>query len=237
VRHQRTLRVLVTVAVLIGLSWSAPASAEQFTATWSHVPTTPPVPPPPSPFYDCPTWGGGGLICERIWDQGLEISSSASLPMYGDFGPFFDAFGFRLPLESEIGFDSGLFQIVPECLPGIEPCFETFSPLRLLASPFMSGPFQGGMFVRSSKGGLITTAGGVVNFTGPEWTDITGMEIGLFLPDSCSEPENEFDCFGLWERGLSIGQLTFTAEPIPEPGSVLLLGLGLLAAGRRQRRR
>jgi hypothetical protein len=55
--------------------------------------------------------------------------------------------------------------------------------------------------------------------------------------DSCSEPANELDCFGLWERGLSIARLTFDAEPIPEPGSVLLLGLALLAASRRQRRR
>ena len=62
------------------------------------------------------------------------------------------------------------------------------------------------------------------------------MEIGLFLPDACSDPESGVDC-DRGEQALSIYSLTFDADPIPEPASVVLLGTGLLALARRYRRR
>ena len=232
----RRMRWLAMVA-LLGLLWVSPAAATSFTATWNVVPNTPPppAPPPPSPFYDCPTWGGGGLICNWLWDQGLEVSdTSPFLPMYGDSGPFFDAFGDdQLPLESEVTAFSSLLQIVPKCLAGIDPCFDTFTPLSMVAEGYFSWT-QGGVFFVSSNGGLLTTSNGLANFSGPEWTNITWMGIGLFLPDACGDPES--DCVSE-EQALYIHRLTFDATAVPEPASTLLVGTGLLALLRRYRRR
>jgi hypothetical protein len=104
----------------------------------------------------------------------------------------------------------------------------------MAASASSSGDL-GGVFFVSSKGGLVTTSDGLGSFAGPEWTDITSMEIGLFLPDACSDPESGLSC-GTGEQNLSISSLTFDADPIPEPASVVLLGTGLLALVRRYRR-
>jgi len=192
VHVQRTSRALLVVMLLVGPAWAAPAAAETFTANWTFY--TGGKVPAPSPFYDCDFMGSGGLICQWIWSQGLRLSDNPpNFPMYGDGAPYFDAYGFDLPLESEAS--GALLQIVPKCLGGI--CFGTFTPLSIVTegrvdfydyySPDgVSEP--GGVFFASSKGGLITTLDGLANFAGPEWTDITWMGIGLFWPDGCGDP-------------------------------------------------
>jgi hypothetical protein len=234
VHFERTSRVLLLVALLVGPSWVAPVAAETFTATWDYRLSGGKV-PEPSPFYNCGFVGSGGLICHWLWDQGLEVSDITFGPLYGNGGPYFDAFGFQLPLESDLRNEPGLLQIVPKCLDGFQPCFDTFTPLRMEAfGNFSEAP--GGVFFSSSKGGLLTTFDSVANFAGPEWTDIAWIEIGLFLPDACSDPESGVECdFG--EQNVFIGSLTFDAAPIPEPASVVLLGAGLFALARRHRRR
>src|SRR5262245_51870174 len=122
----RRTRWTTTIVVLVALLWVSPAAADPFVATWDVAPSTFPDAPPPSPFYDCPGWGGGGLICAWLWDQGLEISSKTFLPMYGDGGPFYDAFGTDPPLESDIAVGGGDLGIVAKCLPGLGPCINTF---------------------------------------------------------------------------------------------------------------
>jgi hypothetical protein len=241
VRFLQTSRILSVVVLLFGPSWVATAAADTFTATWDYNLTS--QDPDPSPFYDC---GGGsaGLLCSWIWDKGLEISANPpNYPMYGDYYPFFDAYGFQLPLESALSIGDGLLQIVPKCLAGFNPCFDTFTPLSMVAdgdvsfrdySPDGAGP--GGMFLMSSKGGLLTTSDRLINFAGPQWTDITWMGIGLFWPDGCVDPEFGVVCQG-GEQNVSISRLTFDADPIPEPASVMLLGTGLVALARRYRRR
>ena len=156
---QRTSRVLLVVTLLVGLSWVAPAAAETFTATWDYGLRS--EIPDPSPFYDCDFVGSGGLICDWLWDQGLEVSSP-SYPMYANPTPYFDAYGFRLPLESEIGGGDGLLRIVPKCLAGIQPCFDTFTPLSMVADGFFTRA-PGGVFFTSSRGGLLTTPDGLGN--------------------------------------------------------------------------
>ena len=234
-QFQRTSRVLLVVTLLVGPSWVAPAAADTFTATWDYD-LRGGVVPDPSPFYDCDFVGSGGLICNWLWDQGLEVRDNPpNSPMYGDGGPFFDAFGFHLPLESDVSAGDGLLRIVPKCLAGIQPCFDTFTPLSMVASThFTRSP--GGVFFTSSKGGVLTTSDGLGNFAGPEWTNIAWMDIGLFVPDACDDPESGVDC-DRGEQGLHVHSLTFDADPIPEPASVVLLGTGLLALARRYRRR
>ena len=232
---QRTSRVLLVVTLLIGTSWVAPAAAETFTATWDYDLRGGQV-PDPSPFYSCGFVGSGGLICNWLWEQGLEINDAdTNFPMYGDGGPYFDAYGLDLPFES--GADSGdaLLRIVPKCLDGIQPCFDTFTPLSMVTDADFSRA-SGGVFFASSRGGLLTSASGLGNFAGPEWTNIEWMEIGLFLSDACDDPESGVDC-DRGEQRLSIRSLTFDADPIPEPASVVLLGTGFLALIRRYRRR
>jgi hypothetical protein len=230
--QNRTAPWVLIFTVLVGLAPVSPAAAAPFTATWDFDFDFPTV-PDESPLYDCPSWGAGGLICRFLWDQGLTVSG-VSLRMYGDGGPFVDAFGAALPVESDISAGSGLFRIVPQCLVGLQPCFDTFTPLSMSTDPFTSGS-PGGVFFLSSRGGLVTSFGGSADFSGPEWTDITSMVVGLFFPDECNDPESGLEC-GQGEQGLDITRLTFDATPVPEPASVLLVGTGMLALLRRSRR-
>jgi hypothetical protein len=232
----RKTRALLATAFLSAVLWTAPATAAPFTVTWDFGFSNPFEVPATTPFYDCSAgWGAGGLKCHWLWEQGLEISSATGVPMYGDGGPFYDAAGHDLPFESEIplGAGAGLLKIVPECRAGLEPCFDTFTPLNISASVFFSNA-RGGVFFTSSRGGLVTAPNGVATFTGPEWTDIEWIYVGLYLADECGDILS--DCRG-FERGLDINRLTFDAVPIPEPASVLLLGPALLALVRRYRRR
>jgi len=169
-------------------------------------------------------FGGGGLICGYLWQSGLEISSDTDLPLYGDGGPSYDAYGTDLPLESDLP-DSGLLSIDVACRVGHAPCFKTFTPLRM--SVYAAADYPGtGAFV-SGAGGLVKTLNGTVDFTGGGWTDIRSLEVGMYLIDECGDPENERRCFGREQR-LYISSLTFEAQPVPEPGTVLLLGVALL---------
>jgi hypothetical protein len=220
----------LVATLLVGPSWAASAAAETFTATWDYDLRA--EIPRPRPFYDCSFVGSGGLICDWIWDKGLEVSGE---PMYADPTPYFDAHGFRLPLESDVDAADGLLQIVPKCLSSFHPSFDTFTPLSVVADGFFTRS-PGGVFFTSSRGGLVTTLDGLGAFAGPEWTDISWMNVGLFIPDGCDDPESGLRC-DAGEQALSIYSLTFDAQPIPEPASVVLLGTGLLALARRYRRR
>jgi len=235
-RYRTTfLALLLSFAVL----WTAPATAAPFTATWDYGPFDPYADEqPPSPFYDCSDWGAGGLFCSWLWDQGLEVSSAVfnGPTMYGDVGPFYDAYSFDLPIKSSISSGDALLQIVPKCLPGLEPCFDTFTPRRMVADGDMEGP-PGGVFFASSRGGLVRAEHGVANFGGPQWTDISWMYVGLYRPNECANPDRVQNCYNYGEQNLTLESLTFDTEHrIPEPGSVLLLGAGLLALARRHRR-
>jgi hypothetical protein len=235
--HRRT-RWMSLIALLVGLLWASPATATPFIATWNNVPNTV-DPPPPSPFYDCPVWGGGGLICDWIWDQGLEVKAGPGgfgLPMYGDGGPFFDALGLDVPFESELT-GGGYLAIDTNCRVGLVPCIHTFTPRNIVADVYSEvGP--AGVSFSSSRGGLIKAPVGTVSvdFAGAEWTDITGMSIGIYLSDACGDPDSDLDCRRLGELALFLDRLTFDATPVPEPASLLLVGTGLLATLRRYRR-
>lgn len=235
----RTMRCVQALAVLLFAGWTPPASADTFTATWNFHLQGGDIPDPnPTPFYDCP-FMGESLICDWLWDQGLELSSATPLPLYGDSGAFYDAFGSGLPLASEIshgtefGFGDGLLQVVPACRPGLQPCFAAFTPTSMSTNGFFSSG-EGGVFFTSSRGGLVVAPDGQATFSGPEWTDIAWMYVGLYRPDECAD--SDADCLR-GEQMLDIHSLTFEAEAIPEPASVLLVGSGLLAIVRRYRRR
>ena len=230
----RRTSCLAAVVILVGVTWTSPANAALFEATWNHHLNAGEVPDPnPTAFWDCNFVGAGGLICAWLWDSGLEISSNTELPMYSDV--FYDAYGSQLPIESFLP-DTGLLRIVPECRDGLDPCFSTFTPLSMVADAFTThSDAAAGVFVTSSRGGLVTTFDGLATFAGAEWTDIAWMEVGLFYPDACDDPESGLDCGG-GEQGLTVERVRFEAD-VPEPASTLLLGTGLVALMRRRRAR
>jgi hypothetical protein len=238
-QHSRT--TLPAVATLFfAVLWTTSATAAPFTAKWNSVPFDPDADdPPPSAFYDCHGFGEAGPFCNWIWDQGLEVSAPFfGPPMYAAPNPFYDAFAFDLPLLSDLSSGDGpLLQIVPRCRPSLHPCLDAFTPLSVVASgTFTSEENPGGVFFTSSRGGVVTSADGLATFAGPEWTDIAWMNIGLYRPDACGDPETDRGCTS-GEQFLDLYSLTFDADPIPEPASVVLLGAGLLALARRYRRR
>jgi hypothetical protein len=239
-------RWMSPIALLVGLLWASPAIAIPFTATW-HVPAVPGSgdPPPPSPFYDCPTWSAGELVCHWIWDQGLEVKAGteATFPrIFGDGNPYYDATGEHPPFESELTGDDwgyrGYLEIDANCRAGLFPCIHTFTPRNIQVGLSVDAARPPGVFFMSSRGGLIKAPGGdvSVDFAGAEWTDITAMSIGIYFPDACGDPFNDLHC-NREEFFLDLYRLTFDATPIPEPASLLLVGTGLLATLRRYRRR
>lgn len=240
-RTNLTTRLPAAAAFVLGLLFALPAGAAPLTATWRVVPhTQPPVLPDPSPRYDCDLWAAGGLICEFLWDEGLELRSETGLPLYGDGEPFYDAFGFDPPFKSDISPFDQLLSISSSCRAGLEPCFDTFTPRGLTVSLFAEA-IPAGLFVISSKGGLVTVPGPgagqslAVSFSGDKWTDVTAIGIGLFLPNSCGGPEDRGRCNESGELNLTVDELRFDVGPVPEPATALLFGAGLIAALRRSR--
>ena len=227
----RSARWLWAVALVICLFSPSPAAATLFKSDWyfrfEGIPE-----PATTPFWDCPDIAGGGLICSYLWEQGLEVSSNTDLPMYGDAGPFYDSYGVDLPLKRDLP-DSGLLQIVAACRDGESPCFRTFTPLSLHISSYADEPSVG-MFVTSSRGGFRTTSNGAVNLSGAKWTDISSMEIGLYLPNRCGSSE---DACEHGEQALYLDSLVYAdrLDPVPEPTSLALLAAALFVRRLRAR--
>lgn len=222
----RSARWLSAVAVVIAVSLPSTADGTVFRVDWDYgLSGFEPPDPNPTAFWDCPGVTGAGLICASLWEQGLEVSSTNDLPMYGDVGPFYDAFGVDLPLESDLP-DSDLLSITAVCRAGESPCFSTFTPIRLSLSGFGDEP-DIRMFVTSSRGGLRTTSTGVVDLKGEKWTDITSMSVGLYLPNRCGRSDDECE---RGEQALYINSLVFAdrLDQVPEPAVLTMLGAALL---------
>lgn len=220
----RSARWLSAIALVMAVSSPSTAEAALFEVDWDFDLGFDTPDPNPTAFWDCPGAAAGGLICRYLWEQGLEVRSNNDLPMYDAGGPFYDAFGVDL--------SDALLRIEASCRDGEAPCFKTFTPLRLNTSFFSDDPGVG-LFVQTDNGSTSTSSEGWLDFT--DWGAITFMEIGLSLPDSCSDPD-EPEC-GHGEQALYINRLVFEAqpEPVPEPTPLALLGAALLVRRLRAR--
>ena len=228
----------VAVLVLSG-AWLGTAHAAPIVVDWDVVPhDNTEIHFGDSQHYDCEGSTYTARLCHSLWDEGLTLEA-VTFSFYDD--KWFDGFGFGEP-ESSIDQGDGVQRITPECKAGLDPCFDSFSPLTLRIDGAANlGPLPN-LFVISSRGGLEKAASvnGVVtfNFAGSAWQDLDWIEVGFYLPEICEGNDPPRDICGTdTEKALVIQDLTFDANAVPEPALIWLLSAGAAVLGVRRRYR
>ena len=230
-RLPRPVSISLAMATWVWL-WPAVARADIITVDWDVVPhQQQELAFDSSPFYQCSGAVYTSRLCQSLWQGGLELGTTL-FSFYDD--KWFDGFGL----------DGALALISPRCEAGLAPCFDTFTPISMQLSGFTDLDDPPNLFVASSRGGLVqipaSTGLNVINFGGPEWEDITSLEIGFYLPPICETgTPDEIDAAGVncslfQEKALVPESLTFQA--VPEPMLSLLCATGIGLAVRRGRR-
>lgn len=233
-RIPRSRLAMPIAGVIVACLWIPNATAAPITVDWDVVPHADgQIAFDDSPYYQCYGDDYANRLCGWLWEQGLELSG-IGYSFYDD--KFVDGFGVG---EGEGNISEGLRggqRISPLCKSGLDPCFDSFTPvtLRLLGS-WDQGPAPN-IFVISSNGGLIKLPSlsglATLNLSGSEWEDLGWLEIGFYIADNCDE---EFDeCDIATEKAFSVEDLTFEGHAVPEPSLIVLIGAGICAVGRRK---
>ena len=230
--------IAAILALVVGL-WAVPARAELITVDWDVVPhEAGQTDDDNSPFYQCFGIQWTNRTCQFLWEQGLELGRGQFYPLYDD--KFLDSTGLEddEPFSGPFFPSSGLLKITPVCKSGLEPCFDSFTPVALRV--FRSGPHAANLFVVSSRGGLVKVPSldnpndDAIALSGSEWENIAWLSIGIYRPDVCDE-DPELDCPST-ETAITVDYLTFSGHPaaVPEPALAALIGTAITAAlGRR----
>jgi hypothetical protein len=130
-----------------------------------------------------------------------------------------------------------VLRISPWCKSGLAPRFDTFTPVTLGIYGYSFEEGWPNLFVLSSRDGVVKLPGvdGPVNFSGPEWEDLSWLVIGFYKPEECFGQPAEFECRDR-DQGVSVASLSFYGHAVPEPSLIVLIGAGIGAAGRRKYR-
>jgi hypothetical protein len=189
-----------------------------------------------TPFYYCTGDRWADRRCRYLWEQGMELYA-VDFSFYDD--KWFDGYGF-----GDTSLSNTVMGMRPRCEPALAPCFDTFTPRRLVLSGYENLGPDPNLFVVTSLGRVVklrSVQGTVVVDFSPSQRPIQWLEIGFYLPARCDEPGSEFDqaCNPSTEKALVVEGLTFEPFPeaVPEPALTVLLATGVAGLIRRRHAR